>query len=247
MSSRGCLSAVLAALLASVLHAADPSGLEYVPLDDFEDVSAWSPGDPETDLPRKDWAVAAGREVLHEGDQSIAFMIRVNWTPRPGEKYAQGWPMMRRTFSEPQDWSQYDYVEFWLYAKTDLSLNQSTVLRVGFPWKDMEVRQAWHTIEPVEPNRWQRVRVPLVMEADWEHVTGVSFYVAEGWYRDGDTVDFYVDEMRLARRTVPVISSCSAARRERGTSREPAGYSWCSSQPSFPCGRFCRSSLPCRR
>lgn len=121
--------------------------------------------------------------------------------------------MMRRTFPEPQDWSTYDYVDFWLYPKTNLSLKQSTVLRVGFPWKDMKVRQPWHTIEPVEPNRWQRVRVPLVAEADWSHVTGVSFYVAEGWYQDGDAVDFFVDDMRLVRRTEPEITSCSATAR----------------------------------
>jgi len=213
MFSRGCLSAVLVVVLGGGLRAEDSSGFEYTPLDDFEDVSAWSPGDPQKDLARRDWAVAAGQEFVHGGDQSIAFMIRVNWTERPGEKYAKGWPMMRRTFAEPQDWSRYDYVEFWLYPKTDLSLRQSTVLRVGFPWKGMDVRQPWHTIEPVEPNRWQRVRVPLVMEADWAHVTGISFYVAEGWYRDGDAVDFYIDDMRLARRTVPVISSASATAR----------------------------------
>ncbi len=40
MSSRGCLSAVLATLLVGVLQAAEPGGFEYVPLDDFEDASA---------------------------------------------------------------------------------------------------------------------------------------------------------------------------------------------------------------
>ena len=47
----------------------------------------------------------------------------------------------------------------------------------------------------------------------WTRITGVSFYVAEGWYRDGDAVDFYIDDMRLARRTVPAISSCSVTAR----------------------------------
>lgn len=213
MSWHRRLFSLLAVLAAGVLSAAEPDGCEFAPLDDFEDVSAWSPGDPAEDLPRRDFAVAAEQTVVKEGRQSLAFMIRVNWTQRPGEKYAKGWPMMRRTFPEPRDWSAYDYVDFWLYPKTDLSLKQSTVLRVGFPWQDMKGQQPWHAIDRVEPNRWQQVRVPLVMEADWSRITGVSFYVAEAWYQDGEQVDFYVDDMRLVKRTVPAIASCTVSAR----------------------------------
>jgi hypothetical protein len=51
------------------------------------------------------------------------------------------------------------------------------------------------------------------MEADWSQITGVSFYVAEGWYQDGDAVDFYVDDLCLVRRTTPVISAVSTTAR----------------------------------
>lgn len=213
MAWRLFLACVMVAWLLGAADAAEPNGLEYVSLDDFEDVSAWNTGDPEKDLPRRDWAVAADRELVKQGEQSLAFMIRVNWTPRPGEQYPRGWPMMKRSFDAPRDWSSFDYVEFWLYPKTELSLEQSTVLRVGFPWKEMPDRPSWHTVEGLRPNCWQRVRVPLVMEADWSQITGVAFYVAEGWYQDGDAVDFYVDDLCLVRRTTPVISAISTTAR----------------------------------
>jgi len=214
MSWHRNLVGVLGALAASVLvAAAEPEGMESVLLDDFEDVSAWGPGDPAKDLPRRDFAVVAEQTLVKEGRQSLGFMIRVNWKARPGEKYAQSWPMMRRTFAATRDWSAYDYVDFWLYPKTQLSLTQATVLRVGFPWKDMQVRQPWHTIDNLRPNQWQHVRVPLSMEADWTQITGVSFYVAEGWYQHGDEIDFYVDDMRLTKRTVPAIVAMSATAR----------------------------------
>ena len=193
--------------------AGDHPALKFTPLDDFEDASPWVKGDPNTDLAQKDAAVTTSTEFVKQGKQSLAFLIRVNWTPRPNEKYAKGWPMMRRTFDRPRDWSQYDYLAFWLYAKTNLDLLQPRVLRVGFPTSSKSTQISWHTIEGIKPNVWQQVLVPLDADTDWRHVTGISFYVAEAWYNDGDKVDFYLDDMRLARRTTPSLMSCAVTSR----------------------------------
>jgi len=75
----------------------------YALLDHFEDTSPWVKGDPNTDLTQKDTAVAPNTEFLRQGAQSLAFMIQVNWTPREGEKYPKGWPMIGRDFDPPQD------------------------------------------------------------------------------------------------------------------------------------------------
>ncbi|MBM3501398.1 MAG: hypothetical protein FJX74_22315, partial [Armatimonadetes bacterium] len=82
----------------------------YTLLDDFEEVSPWVKGDPNTDLTQKEVAIAPSRERVCEGKQSLAFMIRVDWTPKPGEQYPKGWPMLTRDFPEPRDWSKYDAV-----------------------------------------------------------------------------------------------------------------------------------------
>lgn len=211
------LAAVLSAPLASPWlpgAGAAPAGrMEFQALDDFEDVTPWAKGDPKTDLAQKDAAVTGSTEVVHEGKRSLAFLVRVNWTPRPGEQYPKGWPMARRTFEGPQDWSAQDYVCFWLHARTESKLQQERVLRVGFPSGDGKDGPDWYTIPGIVPNRWQEVRVPLTLLADWKRVLGVSFYVAEQWYEDGDAVDFFIDDMRLARLTVPGFVACDVTSR----------------------------------
>lgn len=209
---------VLALLLAAIAgdrtrsHADD---YEYAPLDDFEDASPWVKGDPKTDLEQRDSAVMPSREIVHEGAQSLAFAIRVNWTPREGEQYPKGWPMMSRDLDPVQDWSAWDRVFFWLYTETDDALPQDRVLRVGFFIEDeAETREGpWYTIPGIEPGKWQQISVPLEPGRDWTRVHRISFYVAEGWYQDGDRVTFYVDDMRLARRTSPVFLSAAVASR----------------------------------
>jgi len=122
-------SIVSLALCVCVAHCSVAEEFTYAPLDDFEDASPWIKGDPNTDLEQKDAAVVPSTAFVKQGKQSLAFMIRVNWTPRPGEKYAKGWPMMSRGFDPPQDWSQFDRVFFWLYTETEASLPEDRVLR----------------------------------------------------------------------------------------------------------------------
>ncbi|MCD6361793.1 MAG: hypothetical protein J7M38_13135 [Armatimonadetes bacterium] len=184
----------------------------FTPLDDFEDTSPWIKGDPNTDLTQKDAAVVPSTKFVHEGKQSIAFMISVNWTPREGEKYAKGWPMLTRSFDPPQDWSQYDAVAFWLYTDTEITLPHDRVLRCK-PLVPYEDGQDWYTIPDIEPGRWQQIFMPLQARYDWSQVTGFSFYVAEQWYHDGDRIDFYIDDMRLARRNWPVLESATVTSR----------------------------------
>ncbi len=201
--------------LAAVLTApACADDFEYTPFDDFEDASPWVKGDPNTDMAQRDSAVAPSTELVHEGRRSLAFMIRVNWTPREGEQYPKGWPMMSRDVEPPQDWSGYDRVFFWLYTATEDRLPVDHVLRVGFFTEGEEARGGdWYTIPDIVPGQWQEVSVPLTAHKDWTQVNRVSFYVAESWYRDGDRINFYVDDMRLARRASPVLRSASVASR----------------------------------
>ena len=209
-------SFVALVLLSSSLSCVDGASdgpIEFTPLDDFEDASAWLKGDPKTDLEQKDTAVRSSTEVVREGKRSLAFIVHVNWTPRPGQKYAKGWPMMTRRFDEPVDWSTFDYLNFWLYAKTDCDLLQPRVLRVGVAAADGKKTREWYTIPGIRPNKWQEIVVPLTMPVDWKQVGGIAFYVAEAWYDDGDKVEFYLDDMRLSRRTAPAFAGCSATAR----------------------------------
>jgi hypothetical protein len=134
---------------------------------------------------------------------------------RPNEKYAKGWPMMRRQFDPPPDWSGYDYLYFWLHTKTSRQFLPEPALRVGLRTQETKDVQ-WYTIPKIEPNQWQEVAMPFSLhspQGDTKHVTGISFYVAEAWYEDGDKIDFYIDDMRLARRTVPALGACTISAR----------------------------------
>ncbi len=224
------------AVCVCVAHCSVAEEFTYAPLDDFEDASPWIKGDPNTDLEQKDAAVVPNSDFVKQGKQSLAFMIRVNWTPRPGEKYPRGWPMMSRGFDPPQDWSQFDRVFFWLYTETGASLPEDRVLRCA-PIRAGAGNVDWYTLPDIEPGRWQLMSVPLAAGTDFTQVTGFTFYVAEGWYRDGDEINFYVDDMRLGQRTWPVFQSCSVTSRifPRGSSvggvvaieGPPEGSSFC--------------------
>ncbi|MGD9495353.1 MAG: hypothetical protein AB7Y46_03480 [Armatimonadota bacterium] len=208
---------LLAAIALLCCLRAGANDFVFAPLDDFEDASPWVKGDPNTDMAQRDSAVVPSREVVHEGEQSLAFMVRVNWTPREGEQYPKGWPMMSRDLNPPQDWSAYDRVFFWLYTQTDDALPPDRVLRVAFLIEGEEVVGGpWYTIPGIVAGQWQEISVPLEPGRDWTRVNRISFYVAEAWYQDGDEVTFYVDDMRLARRTEPVLLSASASARIAG-------------------------------
>jgi hypothetical protein len=201
----GILSLLLCLLS---VHAQDE--YEYTLLDDFEDVSAWIKGDPTTDMQQREVGYAPSSKFVKEGKQSLAFMIRVDWTEKPGQQYAKGWPMVFRKFDKPQDWSSHDRVEFWVYTETQATL-PSPALRCGFGSPGGKPEK-WHDLALV-PNQWTHVSLSLGGNQDWTEVTGVWFYVAEAWYRDGDRVNFYFDDMRLATRRRPAFSEATVTAR----------------------------------
>ncbi len=208
----GMISLLVAALVIALPALGQQGEFTTAPLDDFEDTSPWITGDPNTDLTQKDAAVTPSDKFVHEGAQSLAFMISVNWTEREGEKYAKGWPMLSRDFAPAQDWSAWDHVQFWLYTDTDIEIPFGRVLRCK-PKIEGDEGPDWYTIPGIEAGKWQLVSMPLEAQFDWSAVTGFTFYVAEQWYHDGDRIDFYIDDMRLARRNWAIIQSATVSSR----------------------------------
>ncbi len=196
-------------LLPLAARAAD----EYVrqPLDDFEELSAWIKGDPTTDLTQREVGLAPNTEHVKQGKQSLAFMIRVDWSERPGVKYAKGWPMASRKLDPPQDWSAFDRVDFWLYTETEATLPEPA-LKCGFAHGAQKPVQ-WYPVSGIVPNQWQQHSILLTSDQDWTQVSGIYFYIAEAWYHDKDRVNFYFDDMRLAARKEPRLLDCSLCAR----------------------------------
>ena len=147
------------------------------------------------------------------GKQSLLFTIHVNWTPRPGEKYPLGWPMIGRSFAKPQDWSSYDYLCFWLLPKTSRKYLPDPALKIGFTTPEAKGAENWYSIPGIRPDQWQEVAVPLATHIDRLRITGIRLYVAEAWYEDRDRVDFYFSDMRLGKRTLPGLLGCTVCSR----------------------------------
>ncbi len=200
--------------LALVTAAVCADDVALTPLEDFEDVAPWVKGDPNTDLTQKEVAIAPSTGRVHEGKQSLAFMVRVDWTPKPGEEYPKGWPMVGRDFEEPQDWSAFDEVRFWLFTDTKATIPTDRALRCGFGIGGEAVGDDdWYTIPGIKPHKWQSISVPLDPRRDWSQVTNIRFYVAEQWYQDGDRIDFYIDDMQLGAHLTPRIHELTATSR----------------------------------
>jgi hypothetical protein len=204
---RALLPLALLALMPLAVRADD---LVYTPLDDFEDATPWLKGDPHTDMTQAEVGVRPEREIVHEGKQSLAFMIRVDWTPRPGEQYAKGWPMITRTCAAPQDWSAYDQLEFWLYVQTESPLPQGRVIGFGAFPADKSTED-WDFPQGLRANVWQKVVVPLRLDRDLTKIAGIRFYVAEAWWQDQDRINFFIDDMKLAQYKTPHLQTLSVS------------------------------------
>ena len=116
------IALLFAALVVALPALGQQDEFTTAPLDDFEDTAPWVKGDPNTDLTQKDAAITPSDKFVHEGAQSLAFMINVNWTEREGEQYAKGWPMLSRELNPVRDWSAWDNVQFWLYTDTEITI-----------------------------------------------------------------------------------------------------------------------------
>lgn len=182
----------------------------WQPVDSFESLAAWWKGDPNTDMDQAEVGVRLETALVHEGQAALAFMVRVDWTPKPGEKYPQGWPMISRKLDPPQDWSAYDQARLWVYADTAARLPSPRALGLGFAHGDKGVED-WTFPQHLLPGRWTEVIIPLDRRQRWDDVSGISCYVAEGWYRDGDRLTFLLDDLRLARRLQPALGEVSVA------------------------------------
>ncbi|MCE5240956.1 hypothetical protein LLH23_21045 [bacterium] len=210
---------LLAALLLTPGFALYAQPLATVKLDDFEDATPWLKGDPNTDMTQAEVGVRPETQIVHEGKQSLAFMVRVDWTPKPGEKYPKGWPMMTRTFPEPRDWSGHDQIEFWLYIQTQSALPRTRVIGFGAFPADKSYED-WQFPQGLVANQWHKVVVPLSPERDLTHIGSLSFYIAEAWWQDGDRINFLIDDMRLARFTTTRLKTLSVSPGFAGRGRD---------------------------
>jgi hypothetical protein len=147
--------------------------------------------------------MTAARAPAREGS-SLHFHIGVDHTT--GEpNYPIGWP--RTYYNNPEDrrdWSQWDFLDFWLYTETSREALPGTPL--GLILRCPDRAGSWDTtLTQAAKNEWVHFRFPLADIPNISNCAALQFFISESNYNDKDVLDFYVDELALLRYAEPTI------------------------------------------
>jgi hypothetical protein len=141
----------------------------------------------------------------HSRDGSaMRFHIDVNHeTGQPD--YPIGWPRTHTPVPEEhQDWTQWDFVDFWLYAETSRESLPGTPL--GFIVRSPDRPNSFNTsLKAARKGQWVHFRFPTSDMPSPPECTRVQFYISEANYKHGDTIDFWIDDLALLRYAEPTI------------------------------------------
>ncbi|MGQ9730449.1 MAG: hypothetical protein ACUVX8_04175 [Candidatus Zipacnadales bacterium] len=149
--------------------------------------------------------VSVSREFAERGETSLLFHIDVDHLA--GEpNYPIGWP---RIFLKPpeelRDWSQYDFLELVIHSETSRQALPSIPL--GFMAHTPDKTQAYNRqLTELKKGETTTIVIPLSSIPRHQEVPHIQFYISESNYQHGDVVDFYIDDIALARYAVPTLS-----------------------------------------
>ena len=200
------LAMVAAVLLATVALAQAPArepvregNIERLVLDDGADVdaAAWTPAEATVNVDKK--------HVKH-GDTALRFHVDVNWST--GEKaYPIGWPRMNRKWPEAvQDWSQYDFFEFSVFVESSRKTLPKTPM--GMTLYDQTGKKNYsRSLTDLQLGQWTDYRIPVAELKRSLPCTGMQVHISESEYKDGDVLDFWIDNISLTRYLQPTLTA----------------------------------------
>ncbi len=138
--------------------------------------------------------------------KALNFHIDVDHTTGQPD-YPIGWPRTYHNNPEDQrDWSQWDFLDFSLYADTSREKLPGTPL--GLILRCPDRAGSWsRTLSEATKGEWVHFRFPLADIPNISNCTAIQFFISESNYKHGDVVDFYVDELALLRYAEPTIVS----------------------------------------
>ncbi len=138
--------------------------------------------------------------------RAMRFHVDVNHqTGQPD--YPIGWPRTYLTMPDDvRDWRNWDFVEFRLYAETSRESLPNTPL--GFIVRSPDKPNSYHkTVHEAQKGEWNHVRIPTADMPRPGRCTAVQFFISESNYDHGDVLDFWIDDLALARYAEPTILS----------------------------------------
>lgn len=173
--------------------------IERLVLDDGADfdAAAWTPAEG---------VVTVDKKHVKRGDTSLRLHIDVNWST--GEKaYPIGWPRMNRKWPEAvQDWSGYDYFEFSIFVESSRTTLPATPM--GMTLYDQTGKKNYsRSLTDLRLGEWTDYRIPVADLMRSIPCTGMQFHISESEYKDGDVLDFWIDNVSLTRFTQPTLAA----------------------------------------
>lgn len=187
------LSVLLLIAPAIACAQADEPAMEARVLADGDTASEWIPAEA---------TMEPDAEHAREG-RAMHFHIDVNHeTGQPD--YPIGWPRTYlRVPEEARDWSDWDFIDFWLYAETSREQFPETAL--GFIMRCPDRNNQWQTTLHPEKGEWTHYRFELSNAPDPENCAAIQFFISESNYNHGDVLDFWIDDLALLRYAEPTI------------------------------------------
>lgn len=192
--ARALIPAFLVAVcLAAPGPAQDEPPMDRLVLADGDTGSEWVPA--EATMEPDDRHAREGR-AMH-------FHIDVNFeTGQPD--YPIGWPRTYlRVPGSQRDWTDWDFIDLWLYAETSRESFPSTAL--GFIVRCPDRNNQWQTTLAPEKGEWVHYRFPVANAPDATNVHAVQLFISESTYAHGDVLDFWIDDLALLRYAEPTI------------------------------------------
>ncbi len=134
--------------------------------------------------------------------KAMLFKVPIDW--HAGEKkYPIGWPRCWLPLDPPQDWSKWDRLSFWVYADYTGDTLPSRPLGLIITTKEYG---GWNrSLDTLAKGEWRHFVFSLDTIPGRDKVVEVKFYISEAYYRDKETVRFFIDDFELLRYTRPTV------------------------------------------
>lgn len=187
--------------LATLLGAAAPLGSPEGPMEKRALVSA---DEAKTWSPAECTAVPSTARVK-VGLSSWRWHVDIDYFS--GEaKYPIGWPRIGHAIpaGELRDWSDWDFLHLWVYVETSRDALPKDPAGLGLHTPDRASAYG-RPLAELRKDQWVELNIPIGEIPRHAEVRNIQFHLTEANYRHGDRVDFYLNDLALARYAEPTL------------------------------------------
>jgi hypothetical protein len=120
--------------------------------------------------------------------------------------YPIGWPRFSHAIAEgpDRDWSAGDFLHMWVYVGATRATLPSAPVTLGLHTPDRA--SAYNrALAELKVGQWVEINIPIAQIPRPQDVRLLQFSVSESNYKDGEHLDFYVDDLALVRYARPTL------------------------------------------